>query len=96
MVFEIHAGTVRGMARHRKHWTCVAADCMLEHWRKQKRMFFSKGNREHERYYLLPGQGGPAARRKQKYFLKWAIVACLIFCALMALVMYLFNGLRPF
>ena len=31
-------------------------------------MFFSKGNKERERYYLLPGQGGPAARRKQKIF----------------------------
>jgi type VI protein secretion system component VasF len=59
-------------------------------------MFFLKGNRERERYYLLPGQGGPAARRKQKRFLKWAVVACLVFCALMALVMYLFNQARPF
>jgi hypothetical protein len=59
-------------------------------------MFFSKGNKERERYYLLPGQGGPAARRKHKKFLKWSIVACLIFSALMALVMYLFNRARPF
>ena len=59
-------------------------------------MFFSKANKERERYYLLPGQGGPAARRKQKRFLKWSIVACLIFSALMALVMYLFNSVRPF
>jgi len=59
-------------------------------------MFFSKANKERERYYLLPGQGGPAARRKQKRFLRWAIVACLIFSALMALVMYLFNSVRPF
>ncbi len=59
-------------------------------------MFFSKANKERERYYLLPGQGGPAARRKQKKFLKWSIVACLIFSALMALVMYLLNRTRPF
>ena len=59
-------------------------------------MFFSKGNKERERYYLLPGQGGPAARRKQKRFLKWSIVACLVFSALMALVMYLLNRTRPF
>ena len=59
-------------------------------------MFFSKGNKERERYYLLPGQGGPAARRKRRIFLKWSIVACLIFSALMALVMYLFNRARPF
>ncbi|MGA3283322.1 MAG: hypothetical protein ABSD57_02535 [Verrucomicrobiota bacterium] len=59
-------------------------------------MFFSKGNKERERYYLLPGQGGPAARRKHRKFLKWSIVAGLIFAALMALVMYLFNCLQPF
>jgi len=59
-------------------------------------MFFSNGKKERERYYLLPGQGGPAARRKHQRFLKWSIVACLIFSALMALVMYLFNGVRPF
>ncbi len=59
-------------------------------------MFFSKANKERERYYLLPGQGGPAARRKQKKFLKWSIVACLIFSALMALVMYMLNRTRPF
>jgi len=58
-------------------------------------MFFSKGKREHERYYLLPGQGGPAARRKQKRFLKWSIVACLVFSALMALAMYLFDRAQP-
>ena len=59
-------------------------------------MFFRNGNKERERYYLLPGQGGPAARRKRKTFLKWSIVASLIFCALMALVMYLFNRAWPF
>jgi len=59
-------------------------------------MFFSNGNKERERYYLLPGQGGPAARRKHKMFLAWSIVACLVFSALMALVMYLLNRAWPF
>jgi len=59
-------------------------------------MFFSKGKKERERYYLLPGQGGPAAHRKHKKFLKWSIVACLVFSALMALVMYWFDRARPF
>jgi len=54
-------------------------------------MFFSKGNKERERYYLLPGQGGPAARRKHRRFLTWSVVACLIFSALMALAMYLLD-----
>ncbi|HXR03097.1 MAG TPA: hypothetical protein VN836_00140 [Verrucomicrobiae bacterium] len=59
-------------------------------------MFFSNKKKERERYYLLPGQGGPAARRKHQRFLKWSIVAGLVFAALMALVMYLLNRPRPF
>jgi len=31
-------------------------------------------NREKERFYLLPGQGGSASRRKHRFFLIWAIV----------------------
>jgi len=56
-------------------------------------MFGSKEDKERERFYLLPGQGGRAARRKQHYFLKWAIVAGLGLSAILALVMYLLN--RP-
>jgi len=59
-------------------------------------MFFSKNKKERERYYLLPGQGGAAARRKHRKFLKWSIVAGLIFSAIMALVMYLFDRVKPF
>ena len=32
-------------------------------------MFGSKRNKETERFYLLPGQGGQAYRRKQKFIL---------------------------
>ncbi len=59
-------------------------------------MFFSNSNKERERYYLLPGQGGPAARRKHRKILKWSIVAGLIFSSLMALAMYLFDRMRSF
>jgi len=59
-------------------------------------MFFSNGNKERERFYLLPGMGGQAARRKQRIILKWSIVVSLIFSALMALIMYWFNHARPF
>ena len=59
-------------------------------------MFFSNGNKERERYYLLPGMGGPAARRKHKRFLKWAVVAGLIFSALMALFMYWLDRISSF
>jgi hypothetical protein len=56
-------------------------------------MFGSKEDKERERFYLLPGQGGRAARRKQLYFLKWAIVAALGMSAILGLAMYLLN--RP-
>ena len=59
-------------------------------------MFFSNRKKERERYYLLPGQGCPAARRKHQKFLRWSIVAGLVLSALMALVMYWLDSTRPF
>jgi hypothetical protein len=56
-------------------------------------MFHSKPDKEPERFYLLPGQGGRAARRKHIYFLKWSIVAALGMSAILAAVMYLLNRL---
>jgi hypothetical protein len=56
-------------------------------------MFRPKIEKERERFYLLPGQGGRAARRKHLYFLKWSIIAALGISAILALVMYLVNRL---
>jgi hypothetical protein len=56
-------------------------------------MFRSKDDKEPERFYLLPGQGGRAARRKQLYFLKWSIVVALGMSAILGLAMYLLNRL---
>ena len=64
---------------------------MLQVWRKSNRMFPSKPNKEPERYYLLPGQGGRAARRKQTFFWKWSIVAALGISAILAALLYLLN-----
>jgi len=47
--------------------------------------------KEHERYYLLPGQGGRAYYRKQRLFLFWSILTGLIVAAILAGVMYLLN-----
>jgi hypothetical protein len=55
-------------------------------------LFRSKRNKETERFYLLPGQGGAAYRRKQKYILKWSVIAALILSALFAALMYWLNG----
>lgn len=56
-------------------------------------MFGSKRNKETERFYLLPGQGGEAWRRKQRTLLKWSIVVGLLVAALLGVMMYWLN--RP-
>jgi hypothetical protein len=58
-------------------------------------MFGFKRNKEPERFYLLPGQGGAAFRRKQKFILKWAIVVGLILSAIMGVLMYFLNKPKP-
>ena len=52
-----------------------------------------KAKKEHERYYLLPGQGGQAYRRKQRFILKWAIVVGLLVAGGVAGLIYWIN--RP-
>jgi hypothetical protein len=54
-------------------------------------MFRSKPGKEPERFYLLPGQGGRAARRKQIYFLKLAAIVGLGIAAIVGALMYLLN-----
>jgi hypothetical protein len=56
-------------------------------------MFSSKPAKEPERYYLLPGMGGRAARRKQMLFWKWSIIAGLVVSAILGTVLYLLNRL---
>ena len=56
-----------------------------------ERMFSSTPAKEPERYYLFPGMGGRAARRKQLYFWKWSIIAGLVVSALLAAVLYFLN-----
>jgi hypothetical protein len=59
-----------------------------------ERLFSSKPAKEPERYYLLPGQGGRAARRKQIFFWKWSIVAGLVISAIVTALLYLLNRLN--
>jgi hypothetical protein len=54
-------------------------------------MFGFKRNKETERFYLLPGQGGQAFRRKQKFILKWAIVVGLLVAAGLGALLYFLN-----
>jgi hypothetical protein len=46
---------------------------------------------ERERFYLLPGQGGAAYRRKQRKILLWSILAGLVVAAIFAGIMYLLD-----
>jgi hypothetical protein len=45
--------------------------------------------KEQERFYLLPGMGGRALRRKRKVMLQWSIVAGLLVSAIVAGILYL-------
>jgi len=58
-------------------------------------MFGFKRNKEAERFYLLPGQGGEAFRRKQRFILRWSILVGLILAAAMGALMYFLNKPRP-
>jgi hypothetical protein len=51
-------------------------------------MFGRRRNKERERFYLLPGMGGKAFRRKRRVFLWWAIAAGLATSAIFAGVLY--------
>jgi hypothetical protein len=49
-------------------------------------------DKEKDRFYLLPGQGGKAARRKQRFILLWSIVFGLLVSAGFAGVLHLINS----
>jgi hypothetical protein len=57
-------------------------------------VFFQKKNRPHQRFYLLPGQGGKNYIRKQRFFLRWAVLVALVFGALLGLVMWWLSRLN--
>jgi hypothetical protein len=50
-------------------------------------VFFRK-KAKHERFYLLPGQGGKNYYRKQRYFILWSAAVALVFGAGLTLVMW--------
>jgi len=41
-----------------------------------------------ERFYLLPGMGGSALRRKRKIMLQWSIIAGLLTSGIVAALLY--------
>jgi hypothetical protein len=54
-----------------------------------------KRNKEAERFYLLPGQGGEAYRRKQRFILAWAIIVGLALSVTLGVLMYFMNRPKP-
>jgi hypothetical protein len=55
------------------------------------RMFWQPKDKGQQRFYLLPGMGGKAFRRKQKTILYWSIAAGLAVSALVACILYVIS-----
>ncbi|HVM50234.1 MAG TPA: hypothetical protein VMU04_19555 [Candidatus Acidoferrum sp.] len=51
-------------------------------------MFGFAKNKQHERFYLLPGMGGRALRRKRRMFFWWSIAAGVVASAALAAALY--------
>jgi hypothetical protein len=58
-------------------------------------VFFRKKDKPRERFYLLPGQGGSNYHRKQRFIMRWTIVAALICGLTAAAVMWWLSRPRP-
>ena len=50
--------------------------------------------KERERYYLLAGMGGRAARRKHKIILQWSIVVGILTSAALVTMMFMLSHVR--
>jgi uncharacterized membrane protein YozB (DUF420 family) len=55
----------------------------------------AKKDKERHRFYLLPGMGGRALRRKHKLIFRWTIAAGLFVSAFLAVMLYLMNRAQP-
>ena len=58
------------------------------------RMQWFERDKERERFYLLPGMGGRARRRKEMVFLRWSLAAGLLVSAVVACILYLISRSR--
>jgi hypothetical protein len=55
-------------------------------------MAFFDDKKEKERFYLLPGMGGRALRRKHKRILGWALLAGLAVSLALASLLYFIHS----
>jgi hypothetical protein len=44
--------------------------------------------KEKRRYYLLPGMGGRLYRQKQKFIIKWSVIAALVVAGILVALLY--------
>ena len=54
-------------------------------------MAWFQRDKEKDRFYLLPGMGGRALRRKRKLILQWSIAAGVCVSAAVAGILYLIS-----
>lgn len=54
-------------------------------------MSWFRRDREKDRFYLLPGMGGRARRRKEMVILRWSIAAGLVVSGVMACILYVIS-----
>ena len=64
---------------------------MLAAAMKIPQMLWFERDRERHRFYLLPGMGGKARRRKEMLILKWGIAAGLLVSAVLACILYFIS-----
>ncbi len=54
-------------------------------------MLWFERDKERERFYLLPGMGGRARRRKELRYLRWSLAAAVVASAALAIMLYFIS-----
>jgi hypothetical protein len=57
-------------------------------------MLWFARNKERQRFYLLPGMGGSALRRKHRRFLCWSIVIGIVVSVILAGLLFMLSQQR--
>ena len=68
-------------------WNLLGDQTVLPHGSDQIVAWLQR-DKERERFYLLPGMGGRALRRKRKIMLQWSIATGLLVSLLVATLLY--------
>jgi len=58
-------------------------------------MVWPEKDKERERFYLLPGMGGRAYRRKRKVIFWWSVIAGILVSALFGVLLYWMGTAAP-